>query len=412
MKVLHLAMHEGSGAGRAAARLHDGLCRTGIDSSMLVLQKGSTDDSVVPLTNPTKFVKRLQAKVFGAYLSKAVGSSKTLSINVGPSLTLRQIRQFNADIFNLHWVGWEYLKIEDLQALQKPLVWTLQDMWPFTGGCHYNETCDRYTQTCGHCPQLKANREQDLSRWIWQRKANAWQDLNLTIVAPGTWIADCARASSLFKNLRIETIPFCLDTDRFKPTPPEQARQRFNLPLDKQLVLFGALSATQDERKGFQYLLPALQKLSQAGWRDRIELVVFGSSAPDAVIDLGFTPHYLGHISHDDALIQAYSAADVMIVPSLQESFGQTASEALACGTPVVAFNATGPLDIIDHQQTGYLAQPFSIDDLAQGIEWVLADKQRHHQLCQQARATAAATYALANQAQAYKALYQELLKS
>jgi glycosyltransferase involved in cell wall biosynthesis len=405
-------MHEGSGAGRAAARLHEGLRRDRIDSSMLVLQKSSHDDTIVPLVNPTKFVKRLQAKLLSAYLSKAVDSDKTFSINIGPSLTTRQIQQFRADIVNLHWIGWEYLKIEDLQALQVPLVWTLQDMWPFTGGCHYSEACDRYTHTCGQCPQLKASSQaQDMSRWVWQRKANAWKDLDLTIVAPGHWIAECARNSTLFKHLRVETIPFCLDTEAFKPIELNSARQQLNLPLDKQLVLFGALSATQDQRKGFQFLLPALQKLSESHWRDRLELVVFGSAAPKQALELGFKAHYLGHISDDASLAAAYSAADVMIVPSIQESFGQTASEALACGTPVVAFDATGPQDIINHQQNGYLAKPFSIDDLAQGIDWVLSDRPRQQQLCQQARESAQKNYSLTQQAQAYSALYEDILR-
>jgi glycosyltransferase involved in cell wall biosynthesis len=410
MKILHLAMHEGSGAGRAAARLHTGLRKEGIASSMLVMQKSSTDLLVTQLGNPIGLLKRLQGKVMGRKLSQLFGDGLTFSVNATPSLIVGQIKNVHADVINLHWIGWEYLRIEDIAKLQVPLVWTLQDMWPFTGGCHYSEECDRYTKSCGACPQLKGDRESDLSRWVWQRKAKAWHDLNLTVVAPSQWMAECARSSSLFQNLRIEVIPFCLDTDQFQPIPPTEAREALGLPQDKQLVLFGALSATEDPRKGFQLLIPALQSLSESGWQDKVELVVFGSSSPDEPIDLGFKTHYLGSLN-DNGLKQAYSAADVMIVPSLQESFGQTASEALACGTPLVAFNATGLKDIIDHETSGYLAQPYEIEDLARGIAWILEDAHRHQQLRLNARQRAVEQFSLKVQARQYISLYQELLE-
>lgn len=402
-------MHEGSGAGRAALRLHLGLLNEEVDSSMLVLQKSSEHQSVIRLDNQTVLLKKLQAKIFGSTLSQTWGSNTTFSINATPSLIQNQIKNFNASVINLHWVGWEFLRVEALKTLKAPLVWTLQDMWPFTGGCHYNQDCDRYTNSCGACPQLRSDKESDLSRWVWHRKAKAWKDINLTIVAPSSWIAKCASSSTLFKDLRVEVIPFCLDTEKYKPIDQQASRELLNLPQDKQLVLFGALSATKDERKGFHLLLPALQKLSKSGWRDRIELVVFGSSQPNNPVDLGFKAHYLGSLHDDMSLARVYSAADVMVVPSIQESFGQTASESLACGTPVVAFNATGLKDIVDHQQNGYLANPFEIEDLAKGIAWVLEDRVRHQKLCDRAREKAEREFALELQARRYLSLYNEL---
>lgn len=410
MKILHLAMYEATGAGRAALRLHQGLLQKKINSSMLVQQKTSADTTIVELNRQTVFVKSLQAKLLGRTLGEVLASNNTFSVNATPSLSLARIKQFNPSIINLHWVGWEYLRIEALKKFKIPLVWTLQDMWPFTGGCHYSENCDRYTRACGACPQLKGNLELDLSRWVWRRKAKAWQDLNLTIVAPSQWIADCARNSSLFQNLRIEVIPFCLDTDKFQPLSATEARSALGLPQDKQLVLFGALSATEDLRKGFQFLIPALQSLSNLGWQNKVELVVFGSSKPEKPIDLGFKTHYLGSLK-DDGLQRAYSAADVMIVPSIQESFGQTASEALACGTPVVAFNGTGLKDIVEDRVSGYLVKPYSIQDLAGGIAWILEDANRHQQLCLNARKRAVTNFALEVQAKQYISLYRELLE-
>jgi glycosyltransferase involved in cell wall biosynthesis len=159
-------------------------------------------------------------------------------------------------------------------------------------------------------------------------------------------------------------------------------------------------------------LLPALQKISSRGWKEQIDLIVFGSSKPDHSVDLGFKAHYLGYVRDDLVLSLIYSAADVMVVPSIQEAFGQTASEALSCGTPVVAFNATGLKDIVDHQQNGYLATPFDIEDLEKGIIWVLEDKIRHHKLKINAREKSLREFASEVQAHRYLMLYEELLKS
>ncbi|WP_019504098.1 glycosyltransferase family 4 protein [Pleurocapsa sp. PCC 7319] len=410
MKILHVASSEGSGAGRAALRIHQGLLAEAVNSSAIVLYKKSDDLSVSSLNKTTSFYKQAQDKLSKRITKKFFNCDTIFSANYTPSLILKEIKERNADVVNLHWIGREFFKIEELTKVQTPLIWTLQDMWPFTGGCHYSEDCDRYTKSCGACPQLGGNKERDLSRWIWERKTKAWQDLDLTIVAPSNWIADCAKSSSLFRDRRVEVIPFCLDTDKYKPVDRKIARELLSLPQDKQLILFGAFSSTTDERKGFQLLVPALQSLNQDGWGESVELLVFGASQPKEPIELGFKANYLGRFDDDVSLSLLYSAADVMIVPSIQESFGQTASESLACGTPVVAFDATGLKDIVDHQQNGYLAKPYEVEDLAQGIAWVLEDRERHQKLRINAREKAIASFRLELQARRYSSLYEEIL--
>ncbi|NEO27037.1 MAG: glycosyltransferase, partial [Kamptonema sp. SIO4C4] len=278
------------------------------------------------------------------------------------------------------------------------------------GGCHYTEGCDRYQESCGQCPQLASQREKDLSHQVWKRKQKAWKNVNLTIVTPSRWMADCVQASSLFRERRVEVIPFCLDTQLYRPIERPIARQLLNLPPDKTLILFGAIAATADRRKGFHLLIEALQRLSQSEQLTNTELVVFGADEPDNPLDLGFKTHYLGSFADDISLALVYSAADVMIVPSLAESFGQTASEALACGTPVVAFNATGLKDIIDHQENGYLATPYEVEDLAQGIAWVLAGEERYQKLSVNAREKVENCFNLELQANAYHALFKDIL--
>jgi glycosyltransferase involved in cell wall biosynthesis len=408
MKTLILSTADiDGGAARAAYRLHQGLKALGEPSQMLVRVKLSNDRSVVAEQSLlTKLGPMLNTRPILRYPNR---KKKLFSSNVFPDALAKKVAAINPDVVNLHWIGNGFLQIETLKRFNCPIVWTLQDMWPLTGGCHYSEDCDRYTQTCGCCPQLGSTVEQDLTRTIWKRKQKAWQGINLTIVTPSQWMADCVKASSLLRQRRVEVVPFCLDTDTYKPTPKVIARDILGLPQDKQLILFGALGATIDPRKGFDRLVAALSQLAQQGLGNNAEVIVFGSNTPDNPPDFGFKAHYLGSFADDLSLSIVYSAADVMIVPSIQESFGQTASEALACATPVVAFAATGLKDIVAHQQCGYLAQPYESEDLARGIAWVLEDGDRHLKLCEAARTRAVEQFALKLQARAYQALFQEL---
>lgn len=413
----------GNGADRAAYRLHQGLQRIGIPSQMLVRTQLTRDKSVHTLQSSTqKAIARLNlAERFDGLPLQAYRQRdrNIFSPQWLPSSLPAKIKQLQPDIINLHWVCKGYLKIEQLQQFSQPLVWTAHDMWPFTGGCHYTQECDRYMKSCGACPQLNSPEENDLSRWVWQRKAKAWQDLNLTLVTPSQWLADCAYSSPLFHNKRIEVIANGIDLTLYKPmtrslardTTKVTLRERLNLPQNKHLILFGARAA-DEKRKGFHLLQGALQRLSQAGWQDKIELVVFGSLDSQTSLELGFPVHAFGRLADDLSLALIYAAADVFVAPSLQDNLPNTVVESLASGTPCVAFKIGGMPDMIEHHFNGYLAQPFEIDDLATGMDWVLEDQQRHQQLCDRARQKAEAEFSLELQAQRYLELYTELLEN
>lgn len=410
MKILHLSTFDSAGgAARGAYRIHQSLKEIGVNSQMLVRGKTSSDPKV--LTAPgvlRKLTNRVRADLNRLPLKLYPKTSpSSFSVQWFPDGVASQVERLNPELIHLHWLNGGHLQLDTIARLQQPLVWTLHDMWPFTGGCHYSAGCDRYTKTCGNCPVLESDQTNDLSHWLWQRKVKLWQNLNLTLVASSSWMAKCASASSLFGDKRIEVIPLGLDLTVYKPLEQQVAREAFNLPKDKKLILFGAIDATKDRRKGFHLLQPALQKLSLSLDRNSVELVVFGSSQPEKPLDLGFKTHYLGRLSDDPTLALAYSAADVMVVPSTEEAFGQTASEALACGTPVVGFADTGVMDIVDRQENGYLAQPYEVDDLAYGISWVL---DRAPNLRVDARNKAVARFSLQQQAASYQSLYQSLI--
>jgi glycosyltransferase involved in cell wall biosynthesis len=387
MKILIVnASDINGGAARAAYRLHRSLLEQSINSQMLVQNKASDDYTV--LTNNTKLRKGIFNKLrsildtipvkFYKKRSKTLFSASSIPF----SNIVNTINKMNPDIVHLHWINGSILRIEDILKINAPIVWTLHDMWAFTGGCHYNENCNGYKHTCGNCKVLASSKENDLSRKIFKRKQKTFSSIsNITIIGLSRWLNNASQNSSLLGDKTHINIPNPLNTNIFKACNKIQARELWNLPTDKKLVLFGAVGATSDPRKGFHELVQALAQIN----RDDLELIVFGTSAPEIPVGLAYKTHYVGCLSDDVSLVTLYSAADVMIVPSLQEAFGQTASESMSCATPVVAFGHTGLLDIVDHKKNGYLASPFDTADLANGIEWVL-DNEKYSDLCFNAR--------------------------
>ena len=400
------------GAARAAYRLHKALRSQGVDSQMLVQNKSSDDYTVIVETDKVKktlnkfrpFFDSIPVR-FYKNRTKTLFSSSWLPF----SNIVNKINEINPDIVHLHWVCDGMLKIEDLKKIKKPIVWTLHDTWALTGGCHYNGDCYKYKRMCGACPVLSSNKEYDLSRWEWKRKYKTFKELNnITIVGLSRWITKLSKESGLLGAKKHINIPNPIDTNIFKPFDKERAKELWNLPKDKRLILFGAVNATSDIRKGFNILIEALNLLKI----DNVEFVVFGSSKPQNPPNFKFKTHYVKHLKDDISLVTLYNAADVMIVPSIQEAFGQTASEAMSCGTPIVAFGATGLLDIVDHKINGYLAKPYESKDLAEGIEWVLnLPIHDYDKLCENARRKVVEEFDSKIVAKKYIDLYKEILK-
>lgn len=377
MKILHLCTsdYEG-GAARAAYRLHQGLRQIGQDSEMLVYFKTRRDASVLA-AYPTAGKLEQQSIRLGPYMNRRIlrrsprkAESGYWSANRFPSVMPRIINRIAPDIVHLHWIGDGFLPIPALKHIEAPLVWTLHDSWPFTGGCHLPDLCRRYTESCGHCPQLLHPGENDLSRTIWREKQREWQELNLTIITPSQWLAGCAKDSSLFRSRRIDVIPNGVNLRLYRPLDKPFSRAALNLPTDKRLAMFGAVNSAADHNKGFDLLQAALRQLAAGGWNDRLELVIFGADAPQNPPDFGLKCHYLGTIRDEITMPLVYSAADVFVAPSRQENLPNTILEALACGTPCAAFHIGGMPDMIDHRENGYLAEPYSPADLARGIVW------------------------------------------
>jgi glycosyltransferase involved in cell wall biosynthesis len=410
MKVLVVSSsHAVSGAGIAAYRHYKALQSIGIDTKMLVQFKVSNDINII---GPTKNIDKLKAKIRtvrdlrltnkyknkdNSLFSTSKQSSKKL---------VNTINKFNPDIVNLHWISYAMLKIEDIPKINAPIVWTLQDMWPYTGGCHYDKCCDRYKIGCGKCKILHSSKNSDISKKNYNRKFKSYQLLpSLTLACTSNWIKNGASESMLVKNRNKYILPNTLDTRVFKPINKEVCQKAYNLPTDNKLILFGAIDATGDERKGYKLLIEAINKLATKN----VELVIFGNEKPLSESIFNFKVHYVGKIRDTVSLALLYSAVHVMIVPSLQEAFGQTASEALACGTPTICFSNTGTADIIDHKTNGYIAELNNTTDLSEGINWILNNPD-YLNLCENARKKAIETYDYSVVANSYKKLYTTLI--
>jgi glycosyltransferase involved in cell wall biosynthesis len=411
MKVLMLnTLDEVGGAARAAVRLLRGLRGLGIAAGLLVQFKTGNETGIICNKNPLRKLAR-RLKLLLGLLPVLMYPNKpehNFSPAFLPDNLPAEIAKINPDIIHLHWLGASFLRIETLCKFRKPLIWTLHDSWAFTGGCHVPFDCKKYRQSCGECPVLGSSRENDLSRWTWRRKKKAWQDLNLTVVAPSRWLADCARSSSLFRDVRVEVIPNGLDTETFQPRDQEHSRSLFGLPKDKKIILFGAVWSTSDPNKGFQLLTQALQALGK-DFSDTVALF-FGFDYYVGMPDLGMPVVCLGLIDDDDKLAAIYSASDVFVAPSMLENLPYTVIEAMSCATPCVAFHQGGVPDLIEHKVSGYLAQPYDTEDLARGIAWVLEDRDRQAELANRARQKVKAEFCLDKVSDRYVALYRELL--
>ena len=373
---------------------------------MLVQDKVTTDDQVIHYgtTLMARVARRAERLPLRSY-PQAQGLFSTATL---PRLVHRRVNALRPDVVNLHWINEGFVTPENVRRIAAPVVWTLRDVWPMTGGCHYTRSCERFTASCGRCPALGSDRENDLSRRLWHRKERAFKGLNLTFVALSEWIAREARRSTLLREHETLVIPNALDVERFKPQSRVEARVALGLDPERRSILFSAMNPLEDHRKGFPQLREALEILARRPDADRLELLVGGPVYGD-LPEMPIPTRFLGMINDDRTMGQLYAASEVTAMPSLEEAFGKVAMESMACGTPVVCLRGTGTAEIVTHLEHGYQAVPLDIADLAAGLEYVL-DSPDPERLATQSRAHVMKTYTFDQQAQAYLDLYQRLL--
>ena len=413
--ILHLSTHQWEGgAAVAASRLNQALRKHGLDSQLLVYRAQRLESGVTAWAD-TPWKEKLFWARFSAerlrFLPHEIDKSVRFAFSpaaVGVPIERHPLVQ-RAEVINLHWINFGFISLAGLERLfrlGKPIVWTIHDMWAFTGGCHYSRGCERFRTHCQFCPYLKKPGEYDLAFELFEKKKELLAIASVTFVSPSRWLCQLTQQAALTRHLPALTIPNPIDTALFSPKNKAEIRRKLGLPLDKNLILFAGAN-TQDPRKGFVYFQEAMNSL--AGESAGTEIVFFGKSQPGAYRELALPVHDLGKLSDPARIVEAYAAADVIVVSSLEDNLPNMVMEAMACGTPVVGFENGGIPEMIDHQTNGYVADYRSAQSLAEGTRWVLENNATGI-LSQNARQKVLETYAEEVIATQYQELYDALV--
>ncbi len=416
MRIFQVSTNDISGgAARAAFRLHQGLCSIGEASHMFVRNKESRNEDVWAYDRSSGWLERLKDRFKRRWLTHRFSryqETRPEGLEIfSQARTLDGHRVVDAlpdaDVYNLHWIRGFIDPRPFFQQTQQPVVWTLHDMNPFTGGCHYNVGCNRYRESCGRCPQLGSTDENDLSQSVWSRKETAYreaiEDGRLEIVAPSEWLAEEARRSTLFSKAPVHVIPNGLDHETFHPRNTDGLRSALSIPADHRVLLFVA-DSTQNRRKGFDLLKDALSGLDD----EAVTLVSIGSHEPELEVSV---PHvHLGAIQSDVLLSVFYSLADLFVIPSRQDNLPNTVLESMACGTPMVGFDTGGIPDMVRPGETGWLAASNDARSLRDGIMQAFSDDAVRDRRGTRCREVVEEEYTLEVQARAYQELYEQLL--
>lgn len=412
--ILHFNTHAVGGAATAARKIHESLVANGIDSRYHFID-GDVDEPTY-----TKLSLVWRHGVLGRLVNSV---SQRLRTRVGTDTTglrepfgwstmpgrLLSLPLIDSNvIIHLHWVVGlvDYRRFFAAIPASTPIVWTLHDMNPLTGGCHYSWECTRFTDRCRDCTQLRrpARRSAAASQNL---RATALAHCNLHVVANSRWIEQQARKSRIFESARsFGTIRLAVDLEVFRPQDPSVAKRALGIPESRRTVGFGA-SRLDAPRKGFSELCAALARLNDTS---DLELLTFGDrgnvEGPE-----GIAWSHLGPVSSNRKLATIYNAADVFVMPSLQEAVGQTALEALACATPVVANDVGGVSEFVIPDRHGLLSRSADTEDLADALRSLLADAGLRRRMGHEARRFMTSTYSLEQQAASYISLYRHLVE-
>ena len=402
MKVCLINTYKGGGAGIACRRLQTALNRHGAEATLLTREDAGKKWPF--------YAERLSFLPYEK--DKSVRFSFSLA-NFGGDISKHPAVQ-EADIIHLHWINQGFLSLNNIRALGqlgKPIVWTLHDMWAFTGGCHYSRGCDHYQHTCGDCLYLRRPGPLDLSHHILGRKARILPD-NIQYVTCSRWLGAVAKSSTLLQDAALMSIPNPIDTAAFKPleaTARQQVREALGIRPGKAALLFVAMKISET-RKGFDYLQKALHALKSRHPTLDFDILVLGKAEAGMAESLPYPTRLLGLLSDPKTIANAYGAADLFVIPSLEDNLPNTVMESLACGTPVVGFNTGGIPEMVEDGIQGLIAPQGDARALEKAIFTILTQGNPEN-MRQAARLKVETHYSEAVVAKRYMDLYQSLLK-
>ena len=403
MKILHINTSLFGGAARAALRLHFGLLQNNVNSKFLSLSKNSECLSEVfkyPPYNRATYKKVLSR--FGLF-KNSYQRNKKISIKGDFECFTFPKTDYDildhplvkdADIINLHWIA-NFLNYPSFfLKINKPIVWTLHDMNPFMGGFHYEGDLN-----CNHSGFSLI--EEQLRT---QKRDLIHQKSNMHIITPSNWLGKCSKKSKTFNRYQHFVIPYGLDTQIYKQRNKAFCSELLGVDCNKKVILFSS-GNLNNKRKGFNVLLKALERLDSNKYR----CIALGNKTEK--VKRSFPVQYLGHVNEERYLSCIYSAADVFVIPTLEDNLPNTVLESLACGTPVIGSDVGGVPDMVRPGITGMLFEPGNSEELAQKIEEFFAlSEEKRKEMSDNCRRIAIEEYDLSVQAKAYIELYEKIL--
>lgn len=416
MRVLIVNTSERTGgAAIAAARLREALGNNGVKATMLVSKKESDTITVAKSRNAVLARYDFLRERFTIWKANRFHKNRlfeTDAASFGTDIT--RLKEFKeADVIHLHWINQGFISLKGIARILrsgKPVVWTMHDMWPFTGICHYTGDCDRFKDSCGKCPLLYGGgRKNDLSRRVFARKRELYRDANITFVACSDWLAESARSGALLEGKRVLSIPNPIDTRLYSPSGTAKAREQLALPQDKKLLLFAAYRVT-NKIKGIDYLCQAIETLANEhpDIARNIAVVAVGKESDALKAMLPVKVYSCGYVSNEKKMIDLYNACNLFLIPTMQDNLPNTIMEAMSCGVPCVAFNVGGIPQMIDHKANGYVAEYKNASDFAEGILWSLKG-DRSSSLSGAARAKVVSTFSETAVSRKYSDLYKSI---
>jgi glycosyltransferase involved in cell wall biosynthesis len=363
------------GAAVVTMRLLESLRAYNVDARMLVTEKLSDSPYVEVAASPAKIKREFLAERLKIFFANGFNRKDLFKVDAGsyglPLASHPWVK--DADIICLNWINQGVLSLKEINrigALNKPIVWTLHDLWPLTGICHLPGNCRNFNDICNDCPLLgKFSSKHDLSRRVWDKKRRLYDAQPIHFVAVSKWVATKCRVSTLLEDASVTVIP--------NSFPIPNRLERRDTGLQTARIVMGA-ARLDDPVKGFDVLIEALRKIANTHEElgERLELVTYGNIRnPQLFDEIPISHTHLGEIKGEDKIREVYSNAEIVISSSHYETFGATLVEGQASGCIPVSFNHGGQGDIIDHLHTGYLA-PYSKDkniaaeSLAEGILW------------------------------------------